>query len=279
MSTIQFRIGVLVFALVGAVFGAVALPTAAAAFAVDQSALHFGDVAINTTATLGNGVTIDGGYSVQSASGTGLAAPFSFGFGDCAAAGSSCTVQDTFAPTAFGAFSGSITVSECPIAGGFCISVSYTVDGTSVSVLAAGSGAIDFGEVLLNTTATLHVDVTVDAGYSIQSASGTGLAAPFAFGFGTCASAGASCTIDESFTPTVAGDFSAVVTVSECPIPGGFCLGTPLQITGKGVTSIVTAVDEPPAAALLGLGLVALGRRARSRRRQIGVAGRRGAIV
>jgi hypothetical protein len=261
----RFRFAVLALALAGAVLGTVLLPTAAQAFAVDHGTLHFGNVGINTTATLGNGVTTDSGYSVQIASGSGLNPPFGFDFGDCGVTDASCTVNSTFSPTSIGSFSGSITLSECPITSGACSALTYHVDGTGVSVFAAGSGNIDFGEVLLNTTATMHVDVTVDAGYALQIASGSGVGSPFSFGFGTCATSGGNCTISESVTPTVAGDFSALVTLSECPITGGACLSTPLHITGKGVTEIVTAVDEPPSAALLVLGLAAACRPRRRR--------------
>ena len=63
---------------------------------------------------------------------------------------------------------------ECPIGGGTCIGIPFSVSGTGVSVASASPSSLGFGNVPLNTTASLPVTITVDTGYRTEVASGSG---------------------------------------------------------------------------------------------------------
>ena len=133
-----------------------------------------------------------------------------------------CTVNESYTPTATGAATGTTNVFECPIAGGLCIGIPFDVSGTGVSVASASPNPVSFGNVPLNTTVSHAVTITVDAGYAAELASGTGINLPFHFDLGTCGGAGAgTCTVNESFTPTALGAANGTTTVFECPIAGG----------------------------------------------------------
>ena len=148
-----------------------------------------------------------------------------------------CNVNESFHPTSFTTSNGTTTVFECPIAGGSCIGIPFTESGTGVSVAVANPPGIDFGGVPINTTAALHTTLTVDAGFSVQFASGSGISSPFGFGFGNCGlfAGPGTCIVDESFHPTAVGPASGITNVFECPIAGGSCVPIPYNVMGNGI--------------------------------------------
>src|SRR5580693_6733358 len=101
---------------------------------------------------------------------------------------------------------------------------------------------IDFGNVALNTKATVSMTVTFDSGYEVEIATGAGLNAPFEFSFGTCS--GSTCTETESFTPTSIGAVGGTLDVDECPTVGGSCIAIPVFVEGVGA---YPSLDSPPA--------------------------------
>jgi hypothetical protein len=100
---------------------------------------------------------------------------------------------------------------------------------------------IDFGNVALNTKATLSMTVTADSGYNVEIASGAGINAPFELSFGTCS--GSTCTETESFTPTSLGPVGGTLNLFECPIAGGSCIAIPVFVEGVGA---YPSLDSPP---------------------------------
>ena len=204
--------------------------------------VSFGDVPINTTVSQAVKITVDAGYAAELASGTGINLPFHFDLGTCGGTGGTCTVNESFTPTALGAASGTTTVFECPIAGGLCIGIPFNVGGTGVSVAAASPSAVDFGQVSLGASRTTPVTITADTGYTVQLASGSGLNPPFSFAFGTCSSfAGpGTCVVQETFAPTLVGPANGTLNVFECPNAGGTCIGIPVSLTGTGVLNATT---------------------------------------
>jgi hypothetical protein len=96
--------------------------------------VNFGNVPIGTTATQPVTVTADAGYQIDLASGTGINAPFSFAFGTCSSftGPGSCTINQSFTPTAAGPASGTSNVFECPVAGGTCLAIPIAVSGDGV---------------------------------------------------------------------------------------------------------------------------------------------------
>ena len=118
--------------------------------AMDPSAVNFGNVPINTTVEQLVTITVDAGYRTEIASGGGINAPFSFQFDTCGASGGftgpgTCTVKQLFHPTSATASSGTTNVFQCPVAGGSCIAIPYSVSGTGVSIAGATPAAVTFG--------------------------------------------------------------------------------------------------------------------------------------
>src|SRR5204863_8442438 len=100
-------------------------------------------------------ITVDAGYRTQLASGSGINAPFSFDFDTCGAGGGftgpgTCTILESFRPTAAGASSGTTNVFQCPVAGGTCIPIPFSVTGTGVSLAHASPASVPFGDVPIN---------------------------------------------------------------------------------------------------------------------------------
>ena len=127
--------------LVGVVV-ALALPGHAAAAGASPSSVNFGNVPINTTVSQAVTITVDAGYRTEIASGSGINAPFGFDFDTCGAGGGfagpgTCTVTERFTPTSVGSFSGNTTVFECPVAGGSCLPITFSVQGAGISLAAA----------------------------------------------------------------------------------------------------------------------------------------------
>jgi len=158
-----------------------------------SSTLAFGSVPVNTSATLSDTVTVDAGFTISTVASTGVTAPFSVSFdtcGDAAGIGpGTCTIQASFAPTATGSPSSPLTLQECPTAGtGNCANLpGVELEGMAITNAAASPATLDFGSIPVNTSATLPDTITVDAGYSVESAGGiSGLNPPFGFQFGTC---------------------------------------------------------------------------------------------
>src|SRR5207248_1386093 len=93
-------------------------------FAASPTAVHFGDVPVNTkSAAQQITVTVDAGYKASAAS---TSRPRSFVHGTCAGlvGPGTCTVSGTFTPTTTGAVTdGNVDIAECPAVGGNCINL------------------------------------------------------------------------------------------------------------------------------------------------------------
>src|SRR4051812_11285883 len=88
-----------------------------------------------------------------------------------------------------------------------CVTLAALVLPSATQASSANPAGVAFGTVPLNTTVSQNVTITVDAGYRTELASGSGLNAPFAFDFDTCAAGGGftgpgTCNVKERFTPT-----------------------------------------------------------------------------
>ncbi len=193
-------------------------PYPSSGVSVSPSALNFGSVATGSKSSVQT-VTVSNptgsAASVSSIAATGDFSQTST-CGSSIAAGGSCTVSVTFAPTATGSRTGTLTVN----AGGVTNAVSLSGTGTSSSggsaTLSASPTSVAFGsEAVGSTTAAQKVTVT-NTGSAAASISSISAGAPFAQ-TSTCGSsiaAGGSCTVSVTFTPTAAGGASASLTVA-----------------------------------------------------------------
>jgi uncharacterized repeat protein (TIGR01451 family) len=208
------------------------------------------NVPVGTTVTQTITLTLDGGYRIGAASGGGASAPFQFAGDACATftGPGTCTIKESFTPNAIGAAGGTLTVPECPVAGGACFGVNVALSGTGISVRAASPASVTFGNVVTGATSTLPIALTIDEGYRVSLISG-GIASPFSVAFDTCGAGGGftgpgTCSVNESFSPASAGPANGTLTIVECPIAGGSCLGVDIPSSGTGIAvlAITTAI-------------------------------------
>jgi len=105
----------------------------------DPPRVDFGDVPLDTSATQTITLTIDAGYALAGASG-GLNPPFALDFGDCSfdfTGPGTCTVRETFTPTAIGTVADTLGFDECPVGGGVgCIRIGIPLTGDGVEAVA-----------------------------------------------------------------------------------------------------------------------------------------------
>ena len=266
------------FLLLGIIGAAQATPIA------NPANVDFGLVGINTRSTLPITITVDNGFSVSLASG-GQSSPFSFDFSSCLVPGGggfvgpgTCTVEESYTPTSFTTSHDALSIFECPVAGGHCLSVDIPITGTGISLFKANPSSVDFGLVPINTRSTVPINLTIDSGFMVSLASG-GQSSPFGFDFSSClvpAGGGfrgpGNCSVEESYTPTSFTTSHDTLSVFECPIAGGHCLDVSIPLSGTGSS---LSVPEPGILALLGLaGLAAW----RTKRRTTGSAWGQGSL-
>ncbi len=123
--------------------------------------------------------------------------------------------------------------------------------------------AIDFGNVLIGTTATRLLELVAEPGFTIEGAGGSGINVPFSLVFGTHNADFTHFEAFESFTPIAPGLATGTLGIIECP-PLGHCPFTEVPVRGIGVSSL--AIPEPPGLLLLATGAALLMRVARRRR-------------
>jgi hypothetical protein len=173
-------------------------------------------------------LTNSGGVPATALSGAGLAAPFTFkggsfpgGTGTCSgplAAGATCTVVVTFAPTVSGAHTDTMDITfNNGVAGGQISSRDVAGTGVAPALLTITDGpTFDYGAVVATGSSDKTFTIQNTGSLAASTVTGTGLAAPFSFkgggGFpgsgGTCGGTinpGATCTIIVTFAPASTG--------------------------------------------------------------------------
>ncbi|HEX4255707.1 MAG TPA: choice-of-anchor D domain-containing protein, partial [Streptosporangiaceae bacterium] len=217
---------------------------------VSPTALNFGSVATGSrssaqTVTVSN--PTGSAAAVSSIAATGDFSQTNT-CGSSIAAGGSCTVSVTFAPTAAGSRTGTLTVNAGGVTSAVSLSGTGTSSGGGSATLTASPTSVAFGsEAVGSTTAAQKVTIT-NTGTAAATISAVTAGAPFAQTntCGTSLAAGASCSASVTFTPTAAGGASANLTVaSNATNPS---LTVPLTGTGTsggGGTSTNLAAGAP----------------------------------
>jgi hypothetical protein len=137
-------------------------------------------------------------------------------------AGAHCTISVTFTPTAAGILTGAITFSDNAVASPQQVALSGTgVSGTGVSVPAPAAAvtpaSLTFGSQNLNSTSpsdTVTLTNTGNASLSLASVKVTGNFAQ-TNNCGTSLAAGASCTVNVTFTPTAVGSPTGTLSFAD----------------------------------------------------------------
>jgi hypothetical protein len=201
------------------------------------ASLSFGDVAtgvsVATAITLTNIGTTALSITAITITGTN-AADFTqtHTCGASLAAGAKCTFSITFTPSAIGARSASLSVTDS--AAGSPQLIPLTGVGTTAKLAPA---TLNFGSVTVGTTSAAKIITLTNIGTTAITITGIGITGAAAGDFSqthTCGAslgAGASCTISVQLKPTVMGNRSAAVRLTDN------AAGSPQQVpvSGKGI--------------------------------------------
>jgi hypothetical protein len=140
--------------------------------------------------------------------------------GAALSAGASCTVSVTFTPTAVGSQTGTLSISDSASDSPQRVALSGAGASTAAAAAPAATvtpASLTFGSQVVNSTSpadTVTLSNTGNASLSLASVSVTGNFAQ-TNNCGTSLSAGASCTVSVTFTPTAVGSPSGTLSFAD----------------------------------------------------------------
>lgn len=171
---------------------------------------------------------------------------------DTVVAGSGCSFDVTFAPTASAAASAAVQFSGTPAIANYQVSGTGTPGGT----IGVSPSSLDFGGVKLNTTsAGKTVTVTNTGSDNVTLGSIVASQATYAVGGGcsgtVLAKNGGSCTITVTLTPTSTGAQPADLTI---PYTGATDVSKVVSLTGTGTQPQVAFTPSTGVSFAIGIG-------------------------
>jgi hypothetical protein len=209
--------------------------------AVSAATLSFGNVAVSSPATLPLTLTSTGTAPVTISAATLSGADFSdsgASFPVTLNPGQSITLHVQFDPSAAGAASGQITINS-DSSGGGTAHVQLTGTGTVATIpqLTLSSTTLSFGNVTVNTPATLPLTLTSTGTASVTISAATLSGAGFSdsgAAFPLTLNPGQSITLQVQFAPSTAGAASGQVTINSNSSTGA---QAHVQLTGTGAAA------------------------------------------
>ncbi len=164
-------------------------------------------------------------------------------------AGSSCTAQIVFAPSATGAVSATLVVSSST-SGVVSVSVPLNGSGQLAAGLSVSPALLGFSVVAVGqTSAAQSVTIVNSSSYAVASLT-LAAAAPYSVTQSTCTAslaAGANCTVSIVFQPTATGTASGSLTVSSAFVAAPAAVA--LSGTGFDFAVVVTGLASQTVAA------------------------------
>jgi sugar lactone lactonase YvrE len=131
------------------------------------------------------------------------------------AAGSTCTVNVTFTPSAAGTVTGTLTITDN--SGNLGTTQTVALVGTGTAPAASVSPtSLNFGSQIVGTTSAAQTVVLTDSGTGPMNVTNISVTGPFSQ-TNNCSSlaAGASCNINVTFTPTALGSASGTLSITD----------------------------------------------------------------
>jgi len=194
-------------------------PVSLSATSLAFGSVNVGSVSASQSVTLSNNGTT--ALSIASIAVTGTAAS-SFDFanscGASLAAGANCSIHGHFAPTAGGALTASITITDSAASSPQSITLSgtgvllpVTLSATSLTFPATAVGSASSSQsVTITNTGTAALSFTSIAVTGVNASSFV-----FANSCGTSLAVGANCTIHGHFAPITTGALKAAITITD----------------------------------------------------------------
>ncbi len=209
------------------------------------SALNFGSVATGSTSAAQSVTVSNPTGSAASVSSIATSGDFAQTntCGSSIPANGSCTVSVTFAPTATGARTGSLTVN----AGGVTNTVTLSGTGTAPGpVLNADPSSLSFGSTVVGSSSSAQAVQVTNSGTSTATVSAVAASGDFSQ-TNNCSSiaVGASCTVNVTFKPTAGGSRTGNLTVTS----NANNSPTTVALTGTGIDSSTNIAAGQPASA------------------------------
>jgi Astacin (Peptidase family M12A)/Abnormal spindle-like microcephaly-assoc'd, ASPM-SPD-2-Hydin len=159
------------------------------------------------------------------------------------AAGANCTITATFTPTTSGSLTGNISVTDSATNSPQTVALSGTATPATTTVTVTPT-TYNFGNQAVGTTSMFQTFTVQNTGsaYTSIAISTTGNFAQVN-NCGNLLDAGASCTINATFTPTVAGPLSGSISITDQ------ATNSPQMVTlsGTGTSSGTVIVTVTPA--------------------------------
>jgi hypothetical protein len=139
--------------------------------------------------------------------------------GSIVPAGAACTIMIDFAPTATGARTATLNISDSATNSPQIVTLTGT--GTTSATLSLSTSSINFGNQADGTTSAASLIVVTNSGATTITFSSIAVTGTNTSNFaqsnncGTSLATGSTCTINVTFTPTTAGSYSAAVTLTD----------------------------------------------------------------
>jgi Abnormal spindle-like microcephaly-assoc'd, ASPM-SPD-2-Hydin/Cep192 domain 4 len=217
--------------------------------------LSFGNHQVNTTSAAQTVTLKNSGNAALTIKGIGLSGPNSGDFhqqNTCPnplEAGASCTISVTFTPTAEGSRSASLSIADNASGSPQSVALSGSGINESAPVVSLSPTSLSFGNHQVNTTSAAQTVTLKNSGNAALTIRGIGLSGPNSGDFhqqNTCPNpleAGASCTINVTFTPSAEANFSASLSIADN------ASGSPhsVSLSGTGVPGMPPTGSDPNA--------------------------------
>jgi subtilisin family serine protease len=224
---------------------------------LSSNSLSFGDQQVDTTSTAQSVTLTNSSGTTLTLNNITVSGDFARSGGTCPtsfpatlAAEASCTIDVTFTPSTTGARTGALTISSDASGSPHEVSLSGT---GAVPAMSLSSSSLSFGDQQVDTTSTAQSVTLTNSGGATLNLSDVTVGGDFARSGGTCpanfpatVAAGASCTIDVTFTPSTTGARTGTLSIDSD------ASGSPhaVDLFGTGTTTPTPAVVALSASSL-----------------------------
>ncbi|MDX6263428.1 MAG: hypothetical protein QOH84_5116 [Kribbellaceae bacterium] len=219
------------------------LPDNGSSISISPTAVGFGSVATGSSSAPQAVTVTNSGTAAAPVSSIAITGDFAQtnNCGTSIAAGSSCTVNVTFSPTAAGGRSGNLTVNAAGVTS------TVPLSGTGVApgpILTANPGSLSFPDTAVGSSSSAQTVTVTNSGTASAAVTGVSASGDFSQ-TNNCATiaVGASCTVTVTFRPTASGARTGGVTVTSNASP------VSVSLTGNGIGNDTNLALGKPASA------------------------------